>query len=203
MSWIALAAALELAAPQPIKYPTWFSLDDNPSYLHENRTVLVRATVRADGALQGCDIELSSGDPKLDTFTCGLVSKRAHYVPARSVDGQPMYGVDRMRVIWGPSPMPPSQTTHGDIDVTTGQFPSGVDSQVFVHVAFAANATGHVTSCGLYRRTGTSSSKAEAALAPIACQELMKRYTATPAKNDGGNAVPSIQTGYVRVSTSR
>src|SRR6266567_3528158 len=113
MFWLALAA--QLSGPQPIDYSTWFSLDDNPRYLQENRMTLVRAVVRPDGSLKNCEIESSSGDSRLDTYTCALVQKRARYTPARWINGSPTYGIDRMRVLWGPGPPPAPDSTHADV----------------------------------------------------------------------------------------
>ena len=88
-----------------------FSVDDFPTYLAQegvSRIVHVRVTVRPDGVLQSCSAEVSSGDGKLDAYTCQLIVRRAKFVPARWPDGTAAYGVIRVPVNWlvanGPLP---------------------------------------------------------------------------------------------------
>jgi hypothetical protein len=198
MFWIVLAA--QLSAPQPIKYPHWFSLDDNPAYLVTSKGLIIRAVVRPDGALQGCEIEASSGDQRLDSFTCRLVTERARYSHARWIDGSPAYGVDRMRVIWGVGDPPPLRA---DVETTVEQLPKGVHSPVGVHVMFAADETGQPLSCSAAAPRVASMPEENPRLVSVACIELIKGYKAIPPKNDAGKPIASVQNATVRISRRR
>jgi len=197
MFWLALAA--QLSTPQPIKYPHWFSLDDNPAYLVTSEALIIRAIVRPDGRLQGCEIEASS-DQSLNAFTCGLVTKRAKYSPARWMDGSPAYGVDRMRVVWGVGDPP---LLRADVETTVEQLPKGVHSPVSVNVMFAADETGHPLLCVAASPRVASMPEENPSLVPIACNALIKSYRATPPKDDADKAVVSVQNALVHISRRR
>src|SRR5947209_4490458 len=106
MLWLALAALFSLPMPVGVPLPdirAVFSADDFPEYLERAGgawIVHTRTTVRPDGTIQSCATELSSGDSKLDAYTCALIVKRAKFLPARWTDGSPVYGVIRVPVVW-------------------------------------------------------------------------------------------------------
>src|SRR4051812_28790294 len=92
MLLLALAAQLSLPAPANAHVHDvreLFSADDFPDYLQGHsslrRMVYTRTTVRPDGSVQGCTAEASSGDAKLDAYTCAIILKRAKFTPARWV----------------------------------------------------------------------------------------------------------------------
>src|SRR4051794_26363158 len=108
MFWIALTAQLSAAVPQ--HHDRWFSGNDVPSYLSRQKNdvflqVPVRVTVRPDGKLQDCGVEVSSGIPELDRLTCQLLRGRARFEPAQ-MDGVPSFGVHRMVVRWAVADSP-------------------------------------------------------------------------------------------------
>jgi hypothetical protein len=197
-----LLAAAQLSAPAPVKYPTWFSTDDNPKHLvdrREVRKVGIRVIVSPSGGKpQACEIESRSGDDVVDAFTCGLVMKRASYSPARWMDGTPAFGVDRLRVVWGRGDPPPA--SH-DIDVSIRDWPRGVRSPTGARVILSADRQGHPLSCVADQR-GTAN-KASAEVVRLACEQLVKTYRAIPVKNLRGEPVPSVQNADVLLSRAR
>jgi hypothetical protein len=197
MLWMILAA--QLTAAQPVKYPSWFSHDDVPlALIAENtwRRVTVRAVVRPGGMLQKCEIERSSGDPKVDAHTCKLLLKRAHYTPARWSDGSPAYGIVRLPVLWSVGRRPPSDLP-GDVEVTLSEIPSGEGSSITVGVVIAVDELGHAVSCAA-EPAKAREPKPSSILYNLACERALSAYRAIPARDDNGRAVRSVQNAVVR-----
>lgn len=203
MFWIALAS--QLSAPLPLNFTRWFTPEDMPAYVQQaaiTRRVQIHVIVRTDGTLQGCSIEATSGDSGLDALTCELVHKRAKFQPARWVDGTPAYGIYRLPVVWAIgdpsefSKMPPM----GDFEATVNRLPKGVHSPAAVGVMLAAEADGHISSCGEISplwRPPPPSAKAVSVLVPIACDQIAKVYKPIDVNDDAGKPVRSVQTASV------
>lgn len=68
--------------------------------LGQSGLVGYRLLVDVAGRVESCDIVESSGHAALDKGTCDLIERRARFVPARGVDGQPMPWSYRGRVKW-------------------------------------------------------------------------------------------------------
>lgn len=68
--------------------------------LGQSGSVGYRLLVDVAGRVESCDIVESSGHAALDKGTCELIERRARFVPARGVDGQPMPWSHRGRVNW-------------------------------------------------------------------------------------------------------
>lgn len=199
-----LLAAAQLSAPVHLKYPVWFSLDDNPSRLedeHVTRAVIVRAIVRPDGTLRSCEIEAASGDAAVDAMTCSLVQQRAHYAPATTQEGSPVYGVDRMRVMWGV--VSSSKLRDADLVATVAELPRGSQLSAFLHAVVSVDETGSVTGCAADPSPWIHANKNEAGLIGIACTEITKRYRAIAVRDDSGNPVPSVQNVGIRIDRQR
>src|SRR5688572_17890665 len=98
MFLIALAATLSAPAP----HASWFNREDTPVGWLRGAVVTVdlAITVAPDGRVQECSIEGSSGNGKIDQYTCALTLKRAQFRPAQSAEGYAAYGVFRMFVTW-------------------------------------------------------------------------------------------------------
>jgi protein TonB len=64
-------------------------------------TVSVRFTVGANGRPTGCTPTASSGNPRLDTYTCELVQRRLQFAPATTAQGQPVASEMRATYTWG------------------------------------------------------------------------------------------------------
>jgi TonB family protein len=196
MFWIALAA--QLVAPEPVAM--WFSSNDFPSErIKEGNsgTVLLRVVVSPDGILRTCDVEESSGDAKLDEYTCRLTRKRAKFRAAKWLDGSPAYGVYRVPVVW----LVPKNSGEfrkrlaPDVVLNVDRLPKGVGSPATVSVVLAVDEQGRPSFCDAKFRPKTSI--AEQGLGPLACREVLKAYTAIPPKDDNGKPVRSVQAGSV------
>lgn len=187
MFWLALAA--QLSAPTPLK--PWLDRGDTPSHelMWRGYTeFLIRVTVDPNGTAQSCGVEESSGKPTIDAYTCDLTMKRAHFLPARTEDGKAAYGVFRLSVIWemehyGLKPLE-------DLTLTVGHLPNGMKSPATLHVVYAVDTSGRISSCD------AQDEKQDAEMTVLACNELRKQFTAIPAQVSG-TKIPSIQNGLV------
>ena len=201
---LALAAASQLSAPVPKNLDRWFRDDDVPMYLmvQENGVWLVpfRLNVAPDGTLKGCDVEISSGERRLDQLTCRLLMKRARFRPARSADGAAAYGVYRNYAKWAvsTSPAAPPKVNYPDLDLTVQALPSGVKSPAFVRVMFEVDANGRASSCTAEPAPSLDPISNDPALVPTACEQLMASYKPIAAKDSAGAAIPSVQDALVR-----
>ena len=64
-------------------------------------TVSVRFTVGSNGRPTGCTPTASSGNPRLDAYTCELVQQRLQFAPATTAQGQPVASEMRATYTWG------------------------------------------------------------------------------------------------------
>jgi TonB family protein len=194
MVWIALAAAAQLSAPQP-KY-IWLSNDDTPVQEMTEDVVRVRLglVVHPDGRVHSCAIEQSSGDPRIDRYTCDLARRRALFSPARSAGGKATIGVYRVRVVWAQEPR--KLDPAGDLIVPIPSRPKGLRLPAIIRVMFAVGLDGEISGC-----TGEPPSlgmdRNVPVLVPIACAELLKRFAPAAAKDDDGRPVESVQNASV------
>lgn len=202
MFWFALAA--QLTAPQPVKPFTWWSLDDVPASLKNSggtRQVLTRTTVQPDAHIVRCEVEVSSGDPKVDAVTCALIVKRGKFEPARDARGKRIYGVFRQTITWAVIPLGdrPDDKPLADLELTVHRLPKGVKSPATVRVMFGVDEQGRPYDCAAEAMPSTP--KANWQLAPLACKQLLSSYTARPAVDEKGLVIRSIQDAVVRFKT--
>jgi hypothetical protein len=204
MLWIALAASAQLSAPLPKNLRKWFYADDTPSYLIAKGDglwfVSVRVSVGFDGALNGCRVEGSSGIPQLDALTCRKILRRAKFVPATAADGSPAFGVYRTSIKWAvaSAPWDTSKVSHPDVEVQVQSLPPDVKSPTLVRVMFAVDQSGDIGSCLAEPTKSFEHVDNNPALVPIACDRIAKSYKPVPAKDEAGNAIPSVQDALVR-----
>ena len=209
MLWMALAAQLSIPVPIGTRLPdvrAIFSADDFPAYLQMqgvSRVVHTRTTVRPDGGVDGCAVEGSSGDPKLDAYTCGLIVKRAKFMPAKWIDGTAAYGVIRVPVSWRIANSPPSETemlkaAEPDLELTVNQLPKGAGSIAVLILEIGADAAGHPITCAEEPVAWSASKRHFPELLGLACQRVMAEYNAVPPLDPSGRAVRSVQTVSVR-----
>lgn len=194
---IALAALI--VAPQP-RY-MWLSNDDTPvSELGGRASVDVkfRLTVAPDGRVHRCDIEQSSGKAPIDQYTCDLARRRALFRPAQSVDGALVFGVYRTHVIWAAVPVSPKPS--GDVTLRLTSPPKGVRLPATVHIAFAVDRSGQVSDCVAEAAALPGQHRNKPTLVSLACEQFLKGYSATPARDDNGQPVLSIQNLTVLLS---
>ena len=181
-----------------------FSYDDVPGYLVQqapvDRTVYTRTTVRPDGTIQSCVAESSSGDPRLDAYTCRIIVKRAKFVPARWPDGSAAYGVIREPVRWRVTDSP-SEDDRGlpvpDLAFSVNRLPAGAHSAT-VDLQVAANETGRPLSCVEGPPAPPDDNKRFPELVALACRQATETLRLSPPVDGSGKAVRSIQTVSVR-----
>jgi hypothetical protein len=210
MFWIALAAAAQLSAPVPTNLKDWFIANDFPSDVITRAPHLwlvpIRIDVGPDGTIRSCEIEATSGEPLLDKRTCEFVRKRARFIPAHWSDGSPAYGAFRTTVSWlliegSPDNIP--RAVYPDLTITVKSLPSAGKTDSVVRAMFAVDAEGRVSSCVAEPGSGFEEAENAPSLVPVACDELTKTFTAVPAKDATGKAIPSVQDALVLFSTRR
>ena len=186
--------AAQFAAPVPVEPYPWFSSKDVPGIIRMRGGELMvgtRTVFRPDGTVQSCDIERSSGDPKIDSYTCDLIEKRAKVRPARWLDKSPAYGVFRLPVAWTTGSR---HFAGADAQIAMDQLPSGVKSPAYVGLSIAVDAAGRAVACA--RRTGEN----QPALVDLACAEVMKRFKPVRPVDSSGKPVQSVQTASVAIT---
>ena len=212
MLWIVLATQLSLPVPLGVPFPdvrAVFSSEDMPAYVQIagiNRFVSTRTTVRPNGTTQDCTVEGGSGDAKLDAYTCSIILQRAKFQPAKWVDGSPAYAVLRVPVTWsigGPASNRELQKAYPpDLDLSVTRLPAGADRRTSLALMIAVDENGRVVGCKqrpkVSRRDHT---KTFPELVPIACEHMMNKFTAIPAKDASGKRVRSVQIASVAFST--
>jgi hypothetical protein len=208
---IALAAAAQISGPVPMSLKDWFRPDDVPPYLMQKSDgywdVSVRLVVAADGTLRACIVQTSSGISDLDRLTCDLIKKRARFRAARWTDGSPVTGVYSTSVAWIVStmafidPLRPAKGHDADLDITVGQLPPGAKSPSLVRAMFAVDASGNLSSCAAETTDNFIRAENDAALVPIACDQLSKNFKALSFKDSRGSPVVSVQDALVRFTT--
>jgi hypothetical protein len=208
MMWLALAAQLSLPTLRGSipDVRAVFSADDFPAYLQMagvSRAVFTRTIVRPDGSIQSCVAEATSGDPKLDAFTCAIIVKRAKFRPATWVDGTAAYGVGRVLVQWVVgSPLSEeasSKAAVADVDLSVNRLPKGARSIVIVRLQIAADERGHPVTCAEVPPVDKADAKRRfPELVPIACQQAMAGLTLVPVLDDSRKPVRSVQNAFVR-----
>ena len=214
MLWLMLAAQIS-AAPAADDHLSdvrrLFVADDVPSYLVHSgevfRTVYTRTTVRDDGAFENCAVEISSGDKKLDLYTCALIAKRARLHPVKWLDGSPVYSVLRFPVSWvvtegsGPS----EDRMNGDnpdLELSVNQLPKGARKTVAILLELRADETGKILSCGELPPGRSYPQRHYPELIPVVCAEATKTLVLRPPLDRSGKPVKSVQTAVVQVRSA-
>jgi len=208
MFWLVLAAQLSTPVPLGVSSPDVrgiFSVDDMPGYVEAagiTRIVGTRTTVGLDGVPQDCAAEQSSGDPKLDLYTCAIILRRAKFAPAKWLDGSPAYAIVSFPVTWAinapPSDSEVEKASPPQMTLTVNQLPPGAPKQVRLSLMLAVDASGRIVQCEQWMPASTHTHpKAYPELLPIACQQMTSQFTALPAKDRTGAPVRSVQTATV------
>ena len=88
--------------PEPItSLPSLFAVSDYPADAKGAQGITdFRLQISADGRVQKCDIERSSGSAALDEATCRVITKRAKFHPGVNAAGQPTTGVYTGMIHW-------------------------------------------------------------------------------------------------------
>jgi hypothetical protein len=194
--WFIVAA--QLSAPLPTR-EHWVSPDDVPLELLEGNvleTVGFAITVKPDGRIQDCLIEVSSGNRKLDAYTCKLASQRLRFRPGRLSDGSAVYGVYRTSLKWwAGDDYPPTLRGLSDVYLTVSQLPPKLKSPTVVRLMCGVDETGGISDCV------AEDEKSPVELVQIGREQVIKSYTAKPARTIEGVAVQSTQSVLVSFET--
>ena len=95
-SWgVDVASLRSLSAqPEPANYAgNWVTYEDYPEEAvraEMSGTTFFKLEVDAEGDVESCEVIISSGFAVLDQNTCRLVTRRAHFNPARDANGNPV-----------------------------------------------------------------------------------------------------------------
>lgn len=130
------------STPVPISNPAfWVMKGDYPLQalrMNEQGATGFAVQVNRQGLVSECRITSSSGSSRLDEATCGLVTQRARFAPARDRQGEPTTGAYANRVRWVlPETTPPEP---GKLIMTYTVQPSGdvTDCKVVLEGSAAA-----------------------------------------------------------------
>jgi hypothetical protein len=194
MIW--LLALAQSTAPTATNMAGLFRAEDTPVAIMPGnvlKSVNTAVTVTPQGKIQDCKVEVSSGIQKLDAHTCALLIRRAKFRPAIDRDGTSIYGVYRTQIDWWVGDgYPPRGRTIPELSLTVNALPPKTKSPALLRLMFRVDASGHVSDCSLQDKKG------DPALVKLGCEELIKSYTATPARNLAGALVASVQMATVQ-----
>ena len=195
MIWLGLAAQVStLTAMQTLLTP-----DDVPvGLLRQNVLQVVEIALRItpEGDVQSCQIEVSSGDSRLDSYTCAVVSRRVKPRMFSDYGGGSGYRLYRMPITWWVGDdRPPKHSSPADLYLTVSSLPSPLRDPVQLHLSFAVDAEGRIGRCT------SEDQKSDATLTNIACEQLAKAFKARAIKLSDGTAVPSVQNATVQFDT--
>jgi hypothetical protein len=198
------ATAGQMLAPKPDHVVSWFSPNDMPTNILATEgahLVSLRTTVRPDGSIKDCRIEISSNDKHLDDLSCAIMIKRGKFAPARSQDGLAVYGVFRTSITWQATDGPHGREP-ADLDLYLNKLPTGVRSGDLGDVVLMIDDNGHPTACQPDPPDRTIPEDEpvthNSELLGLACGQLMEGWKTVPAKGDNGGPVPSVQNASVR-----
>ena len=172
-----------------------------------NRFVPIRITVRPDGTLQDCSQDRSSGDSRLDLYTCGLILKRAKFQAATWIDGTSAYGIVRVPVSWIVGGYSKSEIEHAypaDMQIYVNQLPKGAGKRTKLRLTLAVAPDGKVNSCAEAALAPEESKiRKFPELVPLACGQMTATFRAVPAMDTAGNPVRSVQPAVVLFSINK
>jgi hypothetical protein len=198
---LALLFAAQVVAPDPSNVGKWFSYNDVPLYLVKQNSgvwqVPVRIDVASDGKIVSCEAEVRGRVPALDAHTCNIIRRRAKFRPAQ-IDGVPTHGVYRTAISYfvSESAAEPRSPSNADVQVVVNRLPSHLKSPASVKVAFAVDESGGKSSCTADNTANLRIIRNDPALVPLACEQVVERYRATPS-NVAGKPVISVQNALV------
>jgi hypothetical protein len=192
MLWLVFAAQVASTESSKPQLRSLFTYEDVPVDLvplNRLQTVALALIVGPDGKIRKCNVELSSGNAKLDSYTCGLVVRRAKFHPG------PGYSVTRSHINWWVGDGRPPSSTYGDLDLTVAALPDGLHSPVEVRLEFNVDPAGKISNCR------ANDEHQSAVLVPTACDQLAKSFNPDPVKGDDGKLVSSTQDATVVFET--
>lgn len=200
LSFLLLAGAAVTAAT-PIEANKWFTSQENPKtalQVAERGHVAYAIDVAPDGTAIRCTPQ---GSTDLERKVCELVMKKARFSAAKDDQGRAAYGLyDGVASFL----MPGKNSRWPDrakLAVTVDALPEGAASPAYARVAFLVDGAGAISQCASMPGERRRFMQTTEALGPAACEHLAKDYRATPARNQAGAAVASVQSLMVRFET--
>ncbi|QLC24249.1 energy transducer TonB [Parasphingopyxis algicola] len=195
-AWTSPALAQAEPSPaMPLGNPgSWITTADYPPMalrLEEEGIASFRLRIGVDGKVKECTITSSTGSELLDEQTCGALTFRARFRPARDADGNPTEGSYSSSVRWEI----PSRSGGGNEDLSLSMRPSANLAEFVVD--FAADGT--VAGCELIA-VEPANGLAETIQNQFCQQYEYSGFQVTPYTDDDGN--PVSRRARIRFSTT-
>jgi TonB family protein len=152
---------------------TVLSFEDYPEAAlrkEESGLVSVLLHVSAEGRVSGCEVTESSGSAALDSGTCDIFRRRAHFDPARSPEGKPIEGAYRTHASWGIGGRGPETTLY--MDVAVQALPRGYARPAVLWAAF--DGSGRMFECAVDTSSGSAAADA------VACRQAVQGLKIAP-----------------------
>lgn len=185
-----------VVAANPVTQPPWFSFEDYPMKAFEKKwegVTRFELLISPDGSIASCKILSSSGHEELDRTTCFLSQKRAKFQPARSTEGQPVWGVYRSQALWALPEHRLSAPPAPDLEISVNKIPDGASQPPAVKLAYAVDAQGNTSACTVM----PTSLKQPQALVDVGCKELLGSENGKPVLSPTGQPVAAVKSGAV------
>jgi len=161
--------------------------------------VKVRVVVDPSGAPVRCSVRFKNGPARNGDTLCALIRAQTRFSPALNVQGIPTFGVTYVwsrwdRGTWAGDEQPSWDPV--DVALTTNQVPRGYpEGAIFQLIVF----TSHVGSISDCEATDTRLNRH---VVDLLCREARAVWI-TPAKDQNGRAVPSVQQFMVRLTSGK
>ena len=197
-----LAAAAVLPA-SPIEQQKWFTSQEHPKTalaVAERGFVAYTIDVAPDGSALRCEPQ-DKGD--LDRKVCELVMKRARFRPAADDQGRPVFGVHEAVASFLLPGKGRARPDRSKLAVMVDRLPDGVAGPAFARVAFLVDAAGVISQCTNAAGEQRRFQQSVPALAPAACDAVVKDYRPAPVRDAAGIPVASVQSAMVRFETGK
>lgn len=185
----------------PVKPGEWFNSKEHPKTalrVAERGHLAYTIDVAPDGSAIRCTTPTQTD---LDSTVCDLLMKSARFTPATDDQGKPAFAVYSGIASF----LMPGKNTRPDRAghvVTVDRLPEGVTGpSAYARVAFLVDTAGAIGHCAAVVGERRRFMQTVDALAPAACEDLAKSYRASIARNGAGEAVPSVQSMFVRFET--
>ena len=145
------------------------SADDYPAWAADEGqqgTTGFELLIGTDGKVQRCTVLVSSGFPRLDSYTCDLIKRRAVFEKAVDDHGNPAYGIYRSAMSWSLGGPARQLELSPDLELQINQAPAGVSLPLEFRVAYMTSATGAMSGC----KVAYAAKPAPKELVDLACQ---------------------------------
>jgi TonB family protein len=193
MMTLMAAAAIQMAVLQP--GASWLQVSDYPQSALRNGEggyVGFALLIGPDGRPDRCTVTAPVPSGELNSLTCRLAMRRAHFKPASNADGQAVYAVYRGVSSWltadNPDQMAKLKARYpfpSDVDLTLSVAVRDVPG--ILNLTVAVDASGVITEC-LARDAAVDSRWIKAA-----CGQIRKLWMPIAMLTKTGEAVATIQ----------